>query len=169
MHNYNGNSKPFYQIGSKYTISSHYCHCWKVHLHTYIHTTRRTWPHPFQTMDEHVHIRIKVKSLNHPYITILQIILITCLQCPPFKMSHMDQKVSTSLLPVTPSLSTRAQKYITSPAVFSRIVSSNTFSAFKDNEACFKKWDWAIMAITKKLIMNFKKNIPGSAAYLKKM
>lgn len=139
MHNYNGNSKPFYQIGSKYTISSHYCHCWKVHLHTYIHTTGRTWPHPFQTMDEHVHIRIKVKSLNHPYITILQIILITCLQCPPFKMSHMDQKVSTSLLPVTPSLSTRAQKYITSPAVFSRIVSSNTFSAFKDNEACFKK------------------------------
>lgn len=59
----------------------------------------------------------------------------THLQFPPFMMSHMDQKVSTSLLPVSPlSISKRAQKYIVSSLVFSCIVSSRAFSALADNE-----------------------------------
>lgn len=72
-------------------------------------------------------------SNNHIWL-----LLNTYLQCPPFKMSHIDQKVSTSLLPVAPFMFKRTQKYITSPLVLSCIVSSKTFSAFKDSEACQK-------------------------------
>lgn len=59
----------------------------------------------------------------------------TYLQPPPFKMSHMDQNVRMSLLPpMPPSMSKRAQKYITSPFSSPCTDSSNTFSAFGDNE-----------------------------------
>lgn len=62
------------------------------------------------------------------------------LQFPPFKISHIDQKVSALLLPMAPpSRSKRPQKYITSPLAFSCIVSSKTLSASTDNATCFSK------------------------------
>lgn len=64
----------------------------------------------------------------------------TYLQWPPFKMSHADQKVSASLLPVIPPfMFKRPQKYITSPSLLSCIASSKTFSAFLDKETCLGK------------------------------
>jgi hypothetical protein len=62
------------------------------------------------------------------------------LQFPPFKISHIDQKVSALLLPMAPrSKSRRPQKYITSPLKLSCIVSSKTPSASADNATCFAK------------------------------
>lgn len=89
----------------------------------------------------HYHIIEMTYVAMHKRIMVLQLIFTTIyLQCPPFRMSHMDQKVSTSLLFLVnpPSMSRCAQKYITSPSV-SCTVSSRTFSALMDNETYFQE------------------------------
>lgn len=88
------------------------------------------------------------------------------LQCPPFKTSHMDQKVSSSLLPVTPpSMPKRAQKYITS--LFSSCVfSSRTLSALNDNETWNMKKGQAIIAILKKHFFKTEKTSFSRTSWL---